>query len=469
MLAGWNELRGFDWLDWRRLVEVAGVAGMAVALGCRMLAREALGRRKRRLVEEFEAYAGLELALSQDGSVQELGRRVCEAVSAKSSFYRVAMLIRDGEGQLSVTASVGVEELSLQALNAWGAQVVEAERKGGAGARRGDGGLGMRVGGNSFAVVLGKGPEEMGSGRAIVFPLRTSEGRVAGVLAVGADAMLSVPQRVVREAVLPLEGLAARLGRAMGEAALLERVQGMEKLAGLGLLAGGMAHALNNPLTAVLGFAELIAETSGEARVKMDAGKIVREALRMRELVDALLEFWQPLSRLDEVVDVAELLGELAGSCRETLGNRGVRLVVQVEGLVPVVWGSRDRLRQVFEHLLNNAAQAVASAGALRVGEEHAIRLAVSQVDRSVRLVVSDTGLGFREPGRALDPFHRTRQQGQGMGLGLSLCYGIVREHGGEISAYNVSPHGAAVVVELPVGKEKIGAGVESRVFAVSD
>jgi signal transduction histidine kinase len=295
---------------------------------------------------------------------------------------------------------------------------------------------------------------------------------VAGVLAVGADAMLSVPQRVVGEAVFPLEALAARLGREMEEAALLERLQGAEKMAGLGLLVGGMAHALKNPLTAVLGFAELIANTSDEERVKTDAGRIVREALRMRETVDTLLEFGQPSEQMDEAVDVMGLLREMAESCRETLRNRGVRLVVQVEGEALVVWGSRGRLRQVLEHLLNNAAQAVASAGALRVGEEHAIRLAVSRVDRSVRLVVSDTGPGFREPGRAFDLFDRTREQGLGMGLGLGLCYGIVREHGGEISAYNVAPHGAAVVVELPMGeiaKEKNEAVVQGRVFAVSD
>jgi signal transduction histidine kinase len=65
---------------------------------------------------------------------------------------------------------------------------------------------------------------------------------------------------------------------------------------------------------------------------------------------------------------------------------------------------------------------------------------------------VSDTGPGFRQPGRAFDPFYTTRQPGEGTGLGLSICYGIMREHGGEISAFNLHPRGAAVVLELPVG-----------------
>jgi signal transduction histidine kinase len=168
-------------------------------------------------------------------------------------------------------------------------------------------------------------------------------------------------------------------------------------------------------------------------------------------------------------VEVTELVRELADSCRETLANRGVKLVVEGGAEVPAVRGSRDRLRQVLEHLLNNAAQAVATAGAQWKDDGQEIRLAVSNVDRSVHVTVSDTGPGFREPARAFDPFHRTRQQGQGTGLGLSLCYAIVREHGGEISAYNLAPHGAMVLLELPVGKtgkEKKGVVVEDGVLA---
>ena len=79
------------------------------------------------------------------------------------------------------------------------------------------------------------------------------------------------------------------------------------------------------------------------------------------------------------------------------------------------------------------------------------IRVTVTHDQKMLRLIVSDSGPGFREPARVFEPFYTTRQPGEGSGLGLSLCYGIVREHGGEISAYNLHPHGAAVVVELPL------------------
>jgi C4-dicarboxylate-specific signal transduction histidine kinase len=297
---------------------------------------------------------------------------------------------------------------------------------------------------------------------------------MVGALAVCADGMMSARRRAVDEALLPLEALAAKLGRTIENNALAERLLRAEKLAGLGLLAGGMAHALSNPLTAVLGFAELIADTTDEVRVKTDAETIVREALRMRQTVDLLLEFWRPVNRSDEPVDVTKLLHELAEACREKLVNRGVRLVVQACEEAPIVRGSRDRLRQVLEHLLNNAAQAVASAADLRGGEEHAIRLTASQDGRMVHLIVSDTGPGFREPGRVFNPFYTTGQPGEGVGLGLTICYGIVREHGGEISAVNLQPHGAAVVVELPVCEceivaEKSDVVVKEMACVVSD
>jgi signal transduction histidine kinase len=240
-----------------------------------------------------------------------------------------------------------------------------------------------------------------------------------------------------------------------------------EKLAGLGLVAGGTAHALSNPLTAVLGFAELIVATTSESRVKEDAGIIVQEALRMRQTVETLLEFWRPAVKKEEPVDVAGLMRELAAACAEKLESRGVRLVVHAGLEVAAVRGNRDRLRQMMEHLLNNAAQSLAGVGSAAAGEEQMIRVSVnvsgSPDGEKVHLVVSDTGPGFAQPGRVFEP-------GESMGLGLSVCYGIVHEHDGEISAFNMHPHGAAVAVELPVDvaikKSEVVAG--ERTYSAS-
>jgi signal transduction histidine kinase len=416
------------------------LSGAAWALWQRLGASVAERNRERRGREEMEAYIRLDARVGRGGDVGALGRKVCEVVAARSPFGRVAMLVRDAEGKLYVAASKGMDEAALATVKSWAARAVERERAGGAGVSGG-----VPMGAKSLTIPLGEG------GRGIVVPLWTAGGHMVGALVVRADSVMQVRRRVAEEAVVVLEALGAKLGRAMENAELAERLLRAEKLAGLGMLAGGVAHALNNPLTAVLGYAELIRETAEEPRVRRDAGTIVDEAKRMREIVQRLLEFWRPPVRREEAVDLVSLMKELAAACEAKLAARGVTLTMQMADEVPAVRGNRERLRQMLEHLLNNAAQAIAADAASQ--RNNAIRLTVSHDTRAVQMIVSDTGHGFREPGRVFDLFYTTQAPGDGDGLGLSICYGIAREHGGEISAFNLHPRGAAVVVELPVGE----------------
>ena len=270
----------------------------------------------------------------------------------------------------------------------------------------------------------------------MVVPMWAAERRMLGALVVTGEGEMG-----------PVEGLAAKVALAMENSALEERLAGQERLASLGEVAGGVAHALNDPLTAVVGFAELIAEGAGDSR--RDAERIVREAVRMQETVQRLVSYWRPAVVEDEPVMVGELLRELVAECEGTLAGRGVRLVVEMAEDAPVVRGSRDRLRQVLEHLLNFSAQAV---GDSESESEKAIRVSLTHDGVELQVMVSDTGPGFREPGKVFDGFYAMRELGEGAGLGLSICRGIVKEHGGEISAFNLHPRGGAVVVELPVG-----------------
>jgi signal transduction histidine kinase len=244
-------------------------------------------------------------------------------------------------------------------------------------------------------------------------------------------------------------------------AALEERLMRAERLEGLGLLASGMAHALNNPLTAVLGFAELIGDTTTDGRVKEDAAIIVREALRMRETVETLLGFWRTAGQSEVPVDVVELVRELAETCAEKLERRGVRLIVQAGDGPVAVRGNRERLQLMVEHLLNNAAQAL--AGGTQTGEQ-AVRVSVGVDGPNVHLIVSDTGPGFCEPERVFAVGEIVR----GAGLGLSICYGTAHEHGGEIGAFNLFPHGAAVAVKLPICDFSLKSGVGTELPANS-
>jgi signal transduction histidine kinase len=413
-------------------------------------------RCEERLREELQAYAALDVRITPEQDVRAVAGRVCRAMSQRSAFRRTAMLVCDVEGRLRLAGSAGMEEAAVQSLEDWaGSLVVEKGAPGQAACHGAE--LGLRVGNGSFAVILGKRPAEIGVGRAVVIPLWTTGGRMLGALAVCADGLMTVRRSALREALAPLESLALKVARAMQEAALSERLTRAEKLAGLGLMAGGMALALNTPLTAVLGFAELIEGTGEEPRVKEDAAIIVREALKMRRTVTSMLEFWRPSQQAERPVDVLELVREVAAGCANQLEGRGVRLVVQAGGEELLVRGNRHRLRQLLEHLLNNAAQAVEETHEANAGEQKEIRLSATRGAGmrdagtgdagAVHLMVSDTGPGFREPSGVFEPCGARTEAG----LGLSLCYGIVHEHGGEIRAFNLEPHGAAVAVELPV------------------
>jgi signal transduction histidine kinase len=430
--------------------------------------------RERRMREELEAYAQLDASTAHDLSVgadpveagKAMARRVCRTVAEKSIFPRVAMLLRNAEGRFVCMGWVGVDDLTVAALHGWAESVVEDERGGAPRA--------IRSGTRSFPINLGEWQQfdrEVDSWamagrkerrrwrRGIVAPLYTGgikgPGKMMGALVVCSDGRgLEAWGLALDKAMGPIESLAARLGAAMENELMADRLLRAEKLAGLGQLAGGVAHALNNPLTAVLGFAELLADTASEARVRKDAATIAAEARKMKETVQRLVEFWRPVTSADEPVEIGSLLAELAGACEAKLRERGVLLeVLGIDTVPPLVRGSRDRLRQLMEHLLNNSAQAIAAAHVVPEEETHAIRLTVSHDERSLHVIVSDTGTGFQEPGRVFDPFYTTRGPESGAGLGLSICYGIVREHHGEITAFNLHPRGAAVVVELPLRK----------------
>ena len=500
-----------------RLVGVAVIGWMA---SCTWRARRkaaaqtAEAGRERRLREELEIYArvdpslthGLGAGLNNTEAAMALAKRVCRTVADRSAFSRVTMLLRDAEGRFAALGSVGTDDLTVAALHRWGESVV-AEERGGAGPVAAA--LG-RMGVRSFPIALGEWRQfdrEVGSWamsgkherrrwrRAIVAPIRAgagnSSGRMVGAIIVCADgAAFEDTQQSERSpgldrAMGPIEALAARIAIAMENEAMAERLLRAEKLAGLGQLAGGVAHALNNPLTAVVGFAELIAETAAEPRIRRDAGTILLEALKMKDTVARLIEFWRPVTVADEPVDLGGIFAELEKVCLPKLSERRVKLEIiglEAGASPPCVRGNRDRLRQVLEQLLNNAAQAIAGVQERAVRQsfpspqppahaqprsllyaqprnqntdeaDHAIRISLTHDQNALHLIVSDTGPGFHEPGRAFDPFYTTRETEHGAGLGLSICFGIVREHGGNISAFNLHPRGAAVVIELPLGR----------------
>lgn len=435
-------------LHWGCAVGVLGLAGAVLLMSYQQRIYAGERRRDKRIRDEFEAYALLDARLRDDGDITALAKRVCRLVGKKSAFQRIAMLVPNVEGKLRVAGSVGLEELTVHALHEWGERVLTEES--GEAAQESDA-RGMPVTKKSFAVVLGKESAGVGCGRAIIIPMSTAGGRIGGALAVCADRLMTMQRRAVEEAISPLETLAVKLGWALEDAQIeAERRSRIETSKEVGSFAKEMTSELSPPLTAVLGFAELIAETANETRVRADAEMISQEARRMREMMRKMLNPGRTGEPIDELVDVTALVRDLVAECEDKLDSRGVRLLVITDEDVPVVRGSAEGLRQVLEHVLNNAAQTIADASEGPEREQE-IRVSVSCDAGSVQVIVSDTGNGFTEPGRVFEPARRAGDSAEREGTGLAICHKIVREHGGEISAFNLHPYGAAVMIELPL------------------
>ena len=230
-----------------------------------------------------------------------------------------------------------------------------------------------------------------------------------------------------------------------------------EKLASLGQLAAGAAHEINNPLTAILGYSELLIDdpSSGE-RPRSLAEKIREQARRTKVLVNNLLSFARQVpSEQRSLVDVNAVATSSTQLRRLDLRGKNIRIELQTAAAIPAVRGDPNQLLQVFFNIINNAVDAMeeVSGGTLTVRT-------LSETENVV-ILFSDTGPGVSEPRLVFDPFYTTKPVGKGTGLGLSICYGLVHDHGGQISCYNRPEGGATFRIELPA----VPAMFSSRVF----
>jgi signal transduction histidine kinase len=229
----------------------------------------------------------------------------------------------------------------------------------------------------------------------------------------------------------------------------LQRLQAQmvqsEKLASLGQLAAGAAHEINNPLTAILGYSDLLAEDEVlPDRARATAGKIREQARRTKNLVQNLLSFARQVPAERTLLDINTVVSNAVQLRALDLHSGGSTIDLQLESVLPGVRGDNNQLMQVFFNIVSNAIDAMAEIG----GGKLTIR---TQRDRGhVVVLFADTGPGIREPHRVFDPFYTTKPVGKGTGLGLSICYGIVEEHGGKIICYNGQTGGAVFRVELP-------------------
>ena len=221
-----------------------------------------------------------------------------------------------------------------------------------------------------------------------------------------------------------------------------------EKMAAVGQLVSGVAHEVNNPLTAIMGFSDLLMENPevpGSAR--KDLQVILEEAQRTKEIVQNLLSFARPRPPQRQLLQINDILRKTIALRAYDFSNHGVQIVEKFDERLPELIGDSHQLQQVFLNIVNNAYDAVRATG--RAGM---IEIETIQDGGWLEVLFRDNGEGIKNPERIFDPFFTTKEVGQGTGLGLSICYGIVREHEGEIlCANNQEMPGATFSVRLPI------------------
>ena len=246
--------------------------------------------------------------------------------------------------------------------------------------------------------------------------------------------------------------LAREMTRLLGESKEnLERLQlaqsqllQQERLAGIGQLVSGVAHELNNPLTAVMGYSDLLKEEAKESEARQKLERLGTEARRMKRIIDNLISFARPLQNGRKPLDIATVVRDSLMLCEYQWKSAGIHFELNFASNLPRIAINEGQFKMVFVNLFTNAAQAVEQAPEKKVVVEGNLEA------KKIVLRFRDTGPGFSDLDRVFDPFYSTKPIGQGTGLGLSMCYGTVREHNGNIYAQNLYPHGAAVTIELP-------------------
>jgi PAS domain S-box-containing protein len=227
-----------------------------------------------------------------------------------------------------------------------------------------------------------------------------------------------------------------------------EQLLQSEKMSAVGQLISGVAHELNNPLTAVLGYSQLLENEEMTPRARDFIAKIFRQAQRTHRVVQSLLSFARPRKPQKQRVDLRRVLEDTLLLRDYDLKLNNITVERTDDPDLPFVVADPHQLEQVFLNIVNNAADAI-----LEMGHGGSLSVRTFAQDGRVCVEFRDSGPGLRDTKRIFDPFYTTKEVGKGTGLGLSICYGIIKEHHGEIVAFNHGDGGAAFQIRLPIAE----------------
>ncbi|MGZ8899245.1 MAG: hybrid sensor histidine kinase/response regulator [Limisphaerales bacterium] len=234
-----------------------------------------------------------------------------------------------------------------------------------------------------------------------------------------------------------------------------------EKLSAVGEFVSGVAHELNNPLTSVIGFAELLKEVDLHPKHHSYLQYIVKSTERCHKIVQGLLSFARQHPPERALLNVNDMIGDVLEILAYELRTSNIEVQREFSPSVPKILGDCHQFQQVVLNILNNARQALENISAKGV-----IRIATESNATHVRITIEDNGPGIPADHltKVFDPFFTTKPTGKGTGLGLSLCYGIIREHNGAITANSLPGKGASFLIEIPIPTETDANSDDHRV-----
>jgi PAS domain S-box-containing protein len=229
--------------------------------------------------------------------------------------------------------------------------------------------------------------------------------------------------------------------------ALRRKLAQTEKLSALGQMVAGIAHELNNPLTGVIGFTQILQERTEDEPSARNLDKILHEAKRCQEIVANLQTFSSRCSIDKKPGDLNQLLQDALIACTPRLREQGIEVVREMTENLPAVPMDAQNMQRVLVQLIENAEQAMR-----RHSRQGRLVVRSRQLQDRVQLEIQDNGVGIPQDNlrRIFDPFFSTAEVGEGMGLGLSMAYGILREHGGRILVSSRQGEGATFTMDLP-------------------
>jgi two-component system NtrC family sensor kinase len=228
-----------------------------------------------------------------------------------------------------------------------------------------------------------------------------------------------------------------------------EQLLQSEKLAAMGRLTSQIAHELNNPLYGIMNTLELLkTEVPPQSKRRKILELALSETVRLADLLRKMLSFSKPNEVQKQPVDVNVVLDEILLLVRKQLSENNIKISANLKGDLPKIFASKDQLRQVFLNLIANARDAMPEGGTLTINT-------AANRDQ-IQVEVIDTGVGIREEhlDKIFDAFFTTKEGVKGVGLGLSVCYGFIREHGGDIKVNSKKNEGTVFTIILPPIKQ---------------